>query len=184
MIFCLYYNMDISIFKYKCRLELIIIIILLFWIMIGHTCLSCTSLTLSEGLEMIKTKVKGETPMPTVTTGTTTASKEGFKGIGIDDYANVDTPLYYMDPSKWAEPTLTYSPDSSPNSAIQNILDRPKQPIPLPSGELDMFSTTKFKPECCPNAYTTGSGCACMTVDQYKYVEQRGGNNTPPYDRW
>ena len=52
---------------------------------------------------------------------------------------------------------------------------------PLPKDELDMFATTEFKPECCPNAYSNSSGCACMTVDQYKYLHNRGGNNVP-YD--
>jgi hypothetical protein len=60
-----------------------------------------------------------------------------------------------------------------------SILSRPKQPVPLPEGELNIFATTQFKPECCPNAYSTGSGCACMTVDQYKYLRNRGSNNVP-----
>lgn len=44
-----------------------------------------------------------------------------------------------------------------------------------------MFATTEFKPECCPNAYSSSTGCACMTIDQYSYLRNRGGNNVP-YD--
>jgi hypothetical protein len=63
------------------------------------------------------------------------------------------------------------------NADVMN--ERPEQPIPLPEGQLSMFANTEFKPECCPNAYSNGSGCACMTVKQFEYVKQRGGNNVP-----
>jgi len=58
-------------------------------------------------------------------------------------------------------------------------LAREPQPIPLPEGELDMFASTPFKPECCPNTYSTSIGCACMTGTQYNYLVNRGGNNVP-----
>jgi hypothetical protein len=66
-------------------------------------------------------------------------------------------------------------------SGVSDILDRPKQQIPLPEGELDMFANTQFKPECCKNnpAYSLSTGCACMTTDQYNYLATRGGNNVP-----
>jgi hypothetical protein len=44
---------------------------------------------------------------------------------------------------------------------------------------LSMFANTPFKPECCPNAYSNSSGCACMTTNQYNYLISRGGNNVP-----
>jgi hypothetical protein len=58
-------------------------------------------------------------------------------------------------------------------------MNRKPQPIPLPEGELDMFANTPFKPECCPNTYSNSSGCACTTVQQYRYLTDRGGNNVP-----
>jgi hypothetical protein len=44
---------------------------------------------------------------------------------------------------------------------------------------LDIFYNIKFDPECCPNAYTSSSGCACMNENTYKYLQNRGGNNVP-----
>jgi hypothetical protein len=65
------------------------------------------------------------------------------------------------------------------DAAVQAILNRAPQPIPLPEGELSMFATTPFKPECCPNSYSNSMGCACMTTGQYNYLVNRGGNNIP-----
>lgn len=56
---------------------------------------------------------------------------------------------------------------------------RDPQPVPLPEGEMLFFKTTPFKPECCPNTYTTSAGCACMTGEQYNYLKLRGNNNVP-----
>ena len=108
-------------------------------------------------------------------------NKEGFKNISTGfSFADSNANTYYKDPSTWSSPNTVYSSGASvPNSDSGSILSRPQQPIPLPEGELDMFATTPFKPECCPNTYSTGSGCACMTVDQYKYLRNRGSNNVP-----
>ena len=65
------------------------------------------------------------------------------------------------------------------SAGVKSILNRQSQPIPLPDGEMLMFANTEFKPECCPNAYSTSTGCACMTTDQYNYLVLRGGNNVP-----
>lgn len=65
-------------------------------------------------------------------------------------------------------------------------------PVPLPAGEMFLFSQNKFSPECCGSTYSgrggvilgdgemysSGSGCACMTKEQIEYINQRGGNRT------
>jgi hypothetical protein len=51
-------------------------------------------------------------------------------------------------------------------------------PIPLPPGELLIFDTNKFSPECCPSTYSNGNGCACASPEQMKYLNERGGNRT------
>ena len=84
-----------------------------------------------------------------------------------------------VDASKWGQPSLAITPGQPYSPAVKAVLDRKAQPIPLPEGELDMFANTPFKPECCPNTYSNGSGCACMTVKQYNYLSDRGGNNVP-----
>jgi hypothetical protein len=48
-----------------------------------------------------------------------------------------------------------------------------KSDIPL------IFDKTKFSPKCCPNTYSTSEGCACITMPQYNYLKERGGNNVP-----
>lgn len=112
--------------------------------------------------------------------------KEGFTNgtsAGLS-FSESNGSTYYKDPSTWSEPAPVYSSGTTPsiNSSLANVQNRPAQPIPLPAGQLDMFATTPFKPECCPNTYSNSEGCACMTVDQYKYLGNRGGNNVPRSD--
>jgi hypothetical protein len=95
------------------------------------------------------------------------------------EYSASKSPSYILNPSTWSMPNLVYSAGARPDKGVQSILNRPKQPIPLPKGELDMFASTAFKPECCPNTFSNSEGCACMTVPQYKYLIERGGNNVP-----
>ena len=150
------YNMEISIGSYKFRLEILILIIIVFWIMFGHVLCSCCLFRI-----------------------------EGFTGANKTSmgpqFGAAKIPGYIMNPSTWSMPTLSYSPGTTPSAGVNSILNRPKQPIPLPKDELDMFATTEFKPECCPNAYSNSSGCACMDMNSYNYLKNRGGNNVP-YD--
>lgn len=109
-------------------------------------------------------------------------SKEGFTGANTNYGASSPYSLVDYKPvstKNWFTPDLTYKSGEKVPTGVANILNRPKQPVPLPPGELDMFATTEFKPQCCPNAYSNGSGCACMTVQQYNYLIDRGGNNVP-----
>jgi hypothetical protein len=148
--------MEISIGSYKFRLEILILIVVVFWIMFGHMLCSCCRINLF---------------------------KEGFVGSNNTasgpEFAGAKTPDWIMNPSTWSMPTLTYSPGTTPSAGVKAIWDRPKQPIPLPEGELDMFATTPFKPECCPNTYSSSMGCACMDLKSFNYLKQRGGNNVP-----
>jgi hypothetical protein len=150
------YNMELSIGSYKFRVEILILIVIVFWIMFGHMLCSCCQINLF---------------------------KEGFVGANNSaagpEFSGAKTPDWIMNPSTWSMPTLTYSPGTTPDAGVKAIWDRPKQPVPLPEGELDMFATTPFKPECCPNTYSSSMGCACMTVGQYNYLRDRGGNNVP-----
>jgi hypothetical protein len=181
------YNMEISIGSYKFRLEILIIIFVVFWIMWGHMLCSCSKVGLIEGFEMAKqigSQIGSDEPNNvTIPESKTDKKKEGFIGGNNTSYgpefSSSHSPDYIMNPSKWAAPTLTYSPGTTPDTGVQAILNRPKQPIPLPDGELDFFATTQFKPECCPNAFSSSTGCACMTVGQYNYLRDRGGNNVP-----
>ena len=162
------YNMNTSISigskKFTFRVEILILIVFLLWLLWSHVICSCAKFKISENF------------MNNI--------KEGFSGNNIaftPEFANFQYPQK-INTNKWPMPTLTFSKGGKPNKAVQNIWNRKKQPIPLPKGELDMFATTPFKPECCPNTYSNSMGCACMTVDQYSYLRHRGGNNVPYSD--
>ena len=186
------YNMEISIGSYKFRLEILLLLVIVYWIMFGHMICGCSRVGLMEGFEEAKKIADGKKTIAEALTGKNTiaapparkiAGKEGFVGANNmaagPEFAGARTPDYIMNPSTWTMPTLTYSPGTTPDAGVQAIWDRPKQPIPLPEGQLDMFATTPFKPECCPNAYSSSTGCACMTTGQYNYLRERGSNNVP-----
>ena len=190
--------MDISIGSYKVRLEILILIVIVFWIMFGHVLCSCCKFSMAEGLEMMTEGLKPSSSSsssskpksgakPTSAIAFTNMSQntltEGFVSANNvasgPEFAMAKSPDYIMNPSTWSMPTLTYSPGTKPDAGVKAIWDRPKQPIPLPKDELFMFATTEFKPECCPNAYSSSTGCACMDVNSYAYLRERGGNNVP-----
>jgi hypothetical protein len=177
--------------QFNIRAEIIILIVVLFFVLSGHLFCSCAQTTpleafttvtkaltkngkpvgKKEGL-MMKPKPKPGSPM-------SRAMKEGFTGANTN---NGESSMYNEPPvstSSWFTPNLTYSPGQPVSQGIQNILNRSKQPVPLPDGEMLMFKNTPFSPSCCPNTYSNSMGCACMTVDQYNYLIDRGGNNVP-----
>ena len=41
------------------------------------------------------------------------------------------------------------------------------------------FKDTEFRPECCPSAYSTSTGCPCVTEEQNVQFNERFGNNNP-----
>jgi hypothetical protein len=181
--------MDLTIGSYKCRLEICLLIVFISFILFSHLFCSCSRVGLKEGFDIIKTitnKIKNRNARKENFDNKNRISrdkfgnKEGFKNISAGfSFADSKANMYYKDPSTWSSPNLVYSQGAVSGSDANSILNRPSQPIPLPEGELNMFATTPFKPECCPNTYSTGSGCACMTVDQYKYLRNRGSNNVP-----
>ncbi len=54
---------------------------------------------------------------------------------------------------------------------VKNVLDYPS------SYSIDPLYISNFKPECCPNPYTSSSGCMCMDNQNYSLLKSRGGNN-------
>ena len=69
-------------------------------------------------------------------------------------------------------PTIFYV-KKSPYLLTENFKNKNNGYSPL------LFKDTAFKPECCPNTYSNSMGCACMTTQQYNYLNNRGGNNVP-----
>jgi hypothetical protein len=150
------YNMDISILGLKVSVEVLILIGIIYLILIGHTVGGCCK---------VSTKKEGFTP------ANTNYGESSNYTLG-NNYKRINT-------YNWGQPSMVVTPGKPLSSAVQKILDREPQPVPLPEGQMLMFATTPFKPECCPNTYSNGSGCACMTTKQYNYLIERGGNNIP-----
>ena len=50
-------------------------------------------------------------------------------------------------------------------------------PVPLPEGEMFLFSKNKSSPACCGSSvYSTSDGCVCVSPAQVNYINTRGGN--------
>jgi hypothetical protein len=195
------YNMEISIGSYKVRLEILLLIILALWIIFGSALLGCSNISLKEGLRgriakqntatqssnVVSVKADEDYGSSLVATGpgstATSTSVEGFINSNNaafgPEFSESKSPGYILPPEQWSMPTLEYSKGTTPSIGAEAILDRPAQPIPLPEGQLDFLATTPFKSECCPSAFSTSTGCACLTMDQYQYLHERGGNNVP-----
>lgn len=201
--------MEISIGSYKCRLEICILIVFLFWIMFGHVLCSCCTMSMQEGLSMLKegfvaaprakrayydnnnNSTEGFVTAPvakkriydnnTTDTTETSTTTEGFVGSNNKAYGPEfgasKAPGYIMRPDTWAMPTLSYSKGTTPSAGAEAILDRNNPP--LAEDQLDFFANTPFKPECCPNAYSSSMGCACMDMKQYSTLIHRASNNVP-----
>jgi hypothetical protein len=186
--------MDISIFGYKLNLQVLILIGVVYLILVGHTLCGCSNYNLMEAftdasgnLAKAVQDLSGNVPLPA---GGVVAnkvkgvvqSKEGFVGANINYGQSSPYDLnsnVAVDTSSWSAPDMTVVPGQPLNPAVKKFLAREPQPVPLPEGEMFMFATTPFKPECCPNTYSNSSGCACMTGAQYNWLQTRAGNNVP-----
>lgn len=178
--------MNISLFGYKMNIITLIFAAIVI-ILVSHTYCGCHDpYALIEGADTMgmdasgnKTNDTDSTPKPGDGAANPT---EGFTGANTNYGESsvysltMDNPI---DTSSWMAPNMVVTPGQPLNPAEKEFLARPKQPIPLPEGQLDLFYNTPFKPECCPNTYSNSQGCACMTGQQYNYLINRGGNNVP-----
>lgn len=149
--------MRIIIGNWSGNFEIIIIIILLIIIIVSHVGCSCSRLRKSDVASMFNDV------------------REGFSNINSFASAKQAPP----DTKKWEQPNLVIAPDTPLPQGVVDILQRKGGKVPLPSDQKEMFLTTQFKPECCPNTFSNSMGCACMSLGQYEYLKERGGNNVP-----
>lgn len=171
------YIMEITV-----RVEILFLIAILLFILFCFTFSSCCQFSIPATISHYSKKYLTpnqhqfalEMSNPTLNEGFSGANTNYGQSSSFSDIKNKP-----INTKSWFLPNLTYKPGSKGDKAVQNILNRPPQQIPLPEGELSMFAKTPFKPECCPNTYSNSMGCACMTVPQYNYLINRGGNNVP-----
>ena len=169
--------MEIELFGFKLRVEILVLIVLAYWILWGHLLCSCSRVGRMEGLGMMKGGA--DTVGNLLNSINPTIVQEGFAGANINYGESSLFNTKPVDTASWFTPNLTYKAGSKGGKGVQDIMNRKKQPVPLPEGEMLMFANTEFKPECCPNSYSNSTGCACMTPAQYNNLINRGGNNVP-----
>ena len=143
--------MNLELFGFKLSLEVLILMGIIYLVIIVNTLYGCCN---TEGFVGANTNY-GESSQFSLTN---------------DKLINTNS---------WDMPNLTMTKGQPLSQGVKNVLNRPQQPIPLPEGEMLLFANTPFKPECCPNTFSNSMGCACMTVKQYNYLNERGGNNVP-----
>ena len=179
--------MEISIGSYKVRLEVLILIVVLIWIIFGHALGSCCTMSTMEGFKALEQMV-GNKPKPSPSKAPFT-NKEGFtnntsgKMLSDNQFATTNSPDWYMPPDKWPQQSLVYTAGQKPPPGVQSFWDRSKSQPPTKPGQLSFFDNILFKPECCSGSDSSSSmGCACYTVEDYNILKTRGGNNVPMSD--
>ena len=227
-------DMDISVFGYKFKLNIGILILIgiIYLILVSHTLCGCCNHSLIESFEMLSkydafgnnssnnnssnnnssnnnssnnnssnnnssnnnssnnnssmnSLMKAKMMQNIIGSGgggSKSTGKEGFSGASINDGQSSPYDLTsnsQINTSAWSTPDMTVTPGQPLSKGVTDFLNRPAQQLPLPEGEMLLFANTPFKPECCPNTYSTSSGCACMSSNTYNYLKQRSGNNVP-----
>lgn len=161
--------MNISFGGFKLNVEILILICVIYLILVGHTFFGCCNCNLKEAFNdpsgNVVSTIKTDLSNNNITTGTIAAGNLASNIKTKEPFVGQSTPLNLnsnstVNTTSWSTPDMSVTSDASQ----QHLL---------------MFSTIKFKPECCPNSLSTSSGCACMTGQQYNYLAARGGNNVP-----
>lgn len=104
------------------------------------------------------------------------SSKESFAGAPLDYRLGNGVPN-----DNWTTP-LPVTHEGAVANMYAPLAGNVGGKVPLAEGQLFFFYDNKFKPECCfkPQQYSSSTGCACISVDQMKHLNARGGNNTLP----
>jgi hypothetical protein len=126
-----------------------------------------------KGLEVVSGSIGGGPPPREEQIPVTTAKKEGMAVMGsdINEVQNGDIA------GMWVTKANTYASEFGYGN-INNTGSAYTADEPLKNGEMVIFAKNKFKPECCPAPYSSSTGCACMTPEQIKFLNTRGGNRT------
>jgi hypothetical protein len=163
--------MDIKLFGYEMRFELVIAFILIGMFMGLVMFCDCFQYSLIEGMTNSSHSAAASAAAPTKKTEKKTT--EGFKNLSNNDLHIDDS--YTMG---WVQTAKRYASGMGNENRLNTYKDNVGTPVPLPEGELFFFADNKFKPECCPSTYSDSMGCACLSQAQVDYINQRGGNRT------
>ena len=142
------YKMEIELFRQKFRVEVILLIIFVGYILSAHLLCSCSKVSLKEGLAMLGSPVSYQ------------------MGEGVPTSWENKSELKEKGPEDWYK------------SLEGNIAPNPKEWVE--SGKLEFLAHNKFDAKCCPSPYSGDMGCACISPEQMKYLNSRGGNRSFP----
>jgi len=190
--------MEIRVFGMTLRLEVLIITLLLGMVLGGHLLCSCAKVPISEAFDQITEGAQSGPPPPgtvapatlqtippeeqTILPGTVAPATHADKKKTTEKFS--DYSEYRAEDSNadvtgsWISKASKYSSDLGYNTTSSKANSYVGTAVPLPDGELFFFQNNQFKPECCPNPYSSSTGCACMSAEQIKYLNTRGGNRT------
>ena len=103
------------------------------------------------------------------------SAKEGLtmlKGASLDYRMGSDIQ------SSWEnKPEMRFNgPNDWYKGLENNVAPNPQQMIA--GGKMDILSENKYDPKCCPSTYSSSMGCACVSPEQAKYLNESGGNRT------
>lgn len=172
--------MEINIFGYELRIELILICILVIVFIQANTFFSCAG-GINEGFELIDNlganisyimgqNIRGSVHDLQFTNGDNSTLKEDIEKF-TPPY---ETKKVKKEEDKTDEGEINIYKDLETNNKKEESLETTDSEIK----RLDVFENTKFSPDCCPSNYSSSNGCACMTPEQMKFLGQRGGNRT------
>lgn len=199
------YNMNLSFFGYEFNVQILILICVIYLITLVHTITGCCRYSLLESFERMKNgdiysdedrvnrgnrnqDMSGSVVPSSMTTNLAKNIKgnvqnsEGFSGMNSKNGESTPFDLnkdQVVNTSSWFSPDMNVSSGKALSDDVKKFLDRKQQPLPLENGQMDFLANSEFKPDCCPSAYSTSSGCWCGTSKDYNYLVMRGGNNVP-----
>ena len=91
--------------------------------------------------------------------------KESFSNINSDeDKVNDDwlnRATFYQSQMGYAEYVKSLETNTSPVEGLN-------------SHEMTFLANNRFTPECCPSMYSSSTGCACITPEQGRFLNERG----------
>lgn len=142
--------MEIELFGQKLRVEVILLSMLVGYILGAHLLCACSKISVKEGLSMLE----GGAPV------------SYHMGDGVPSSWENKAELKEKGPNDWYK------------GLEGNTAPNPQEWVE--SGRLEFLAHNKFDAKCCPSFYSGDMGCPCISPEQMKYLNSRGGNRTFP----
>jgi len=171
--------MEIKVFGYEVRLEIVIACIIIGMVAGLFLFCDCFQYSILEGMQQ---GMQQKQPQARTKAGfSAKRDQDENKAKKIEGFTNLSNNDLHINDSYtmgWVQTAKQYASGMGYKNKLNSYKDNVGTPVPLPEGELFFFADNKFKPECCPSTYSDSMGCACLSQDQVTYINQRGGNRT------